>query len=316
MYLKTFLMLCLTLLPGVKLAASDYNIFVDISNNTGIEDGSENNPFNTIGEAIILAQNNEPENRKIYVANGEYLENIELTDGIEIFGENKSDTIIDGSDDNTTVKMNNKTSLENIKIYKGKIGISIEKNSKVEINQVKIQKTKKIGINLEESSKKRLVTIKNCEIYEGDGKGIYIKKKNYAKIYDNEIYDNEEEGIDIRSSAKGSVRDNKIYKNGESGVEFIIERSKMDIDKNKIYKNSASGISFQAYVGGLSAYSNNSTEKNKISYNKKYGLECATPSNLKTNKSVSWSQSITPKNNTILNNKMGIFSDNCHFKAY
>lgn len=308
--------LILSLFTTLKISAQDYNIFVDINNTSGVEDGSEANPFNSITQAIEMAATNDVASRKIYVKNGEYLESITLTEGMEIYGESKSDTIINGDGHSTTVKMNDKTALENIKIYKGSTGISIEKNSKISINKVKIQKTKKIGINFEESSKKKLVEISDCEIYENKGKGIYIKKDNYARIYDNEIYDNDEEGIDVRSSAKGSIKSNKIYKNGEGGIEIIVERSKMDIDKNKIYKNSASGIALQAYKGGLSSVSNSSIEKNKITSNKQFGIKCDTPSSLKTGKSVLWSQSVSLKNNTLEKNKQGLFSNICHFQKY
>lgn len=317
MFKKISLLILFSLLiPTLKTHAQDYDIFVDIANGSGPEDGSEANPFNTIEEALALATTNSIENRKIYVANGEYLENIKLLEGVEIFGESKNDTIVNGGTNSTTVEMSNKTALKNVKIYKGHMGISIEKNSKVTIDNVTIQKTDKIGITIEESSKKRVVTIKDCEISENDGKGIYIKKDNYAKIYDNEIYDNDEEGIDIRANAKGSIKNNKIYKNGESGIELIIERSKMDIDKNKIYKNSASGIAFQAYDGGLSSVSDNTIEKNKITSNKKFGFDCSTPSSLKSNKPVLWSQSVALEDNTLLKNKLGIFSNICQFKTY
>ncbi|HBI16940.1 MAG: Parallel beta-helix repeat protein [Candidatus Moranbacteria bacterium GW2011_GWF2_34_56] len=315
MNIKTLLFLTFFLFVSTNVSAETYNIFVDI-NNSGTEDGTEANPFNTIEEAIALAKNNDAENRKIYVSNGEYAEKINLTDNIELYGENKNNAIINGDGFSTVVTMDNKTILKNIKIYKGKIGISVEKNSKVEISKVKIQKTEKIGINIEESSKKRVVTIKDCTISDNDGKGIYIKKSNYAKIYDNEIYDNEEEGIDVRSSAKGSIKSNEIYKNGEGGVELIVERSKIDINKNKIYKNSSSGIELQAYKGGLSSLSNSYITKNKLSSNKQFGIDCSTPSDLTSDKPVLWSQSVNPKGNTILDNKLGIFATRCKFIAY
>lgn len=303
-------------LVGIKVSAQDYDAFVDINNTSGTEDGTEANPFNSIGEAIEAVKSNDAENRKIYVKNGEYLENITLEDEMELCGESKSDTIINGSLGSTAVTMNHKTKLENVKIYKGHTGISIEENSKVTISKVKIQKTEKMGINIKESSKRRLIEIKDSEIYDNDGKGIYIQKRNYARIYDNEIYKNGEEGIDVRSSARGSIKSNKIYKNDEGGIEIIVERSKMDINKNKIYKNSASGIALQAYKGGLSSVSNTGIEKNKITANKQYGIKCDTPSNLKTSKPVLWSQSVTLKSNTIEKNKKELFSGICHFEKY
>lgn len=310
-----FVSLFLLLFPNLKIYAQDYDIFVDIDN-SGTQDGSEANPFDTIGEALSLALSKEITNRKIFINNGEYLEDIELIEGVELFGEDKNNTIINGDGNSITVRMQNDTALENLKIYKGSKGISINKNSKVSISQVTIQETRKIGINIEESTKKRSITIKDSDISKNNGKGIYIKKGNYAKIYDNKIYDNEEEGIDVRSSAKGSIKNNKIYKNGEGGIELIVERSKMDIDKNKIYENSASGIALQAYQGGLSSVSNNGINKNKITSNKQYGIECDTPSKLITAKPILWSESATLKGNTITGNKKGIFTGICHFKTY
>lgn len=311
-----FPILFLLLFPSLKICAQDYDIFVDINNNSGTQDGSESHPFNSITQAIELAKDNAIENRKIYVKNGEYLENIILEEGMEIYGENTNDTIINGTGAGTTVTMRDKTALINIKIYKGNKGISIEKNSKITIDTVTIQKTSKIGINIEESSKKRIVTIKNSEISENDGKGIYVKKDNNAKIYNNKIHNNTEEGIDIRSNAKGSIKNNKIYENGEGGIELIIEKSKMNIDKNKIYKNSASGIAFQAYTGGSSSKGSNKATKNRISSNKQYGIECNIPSKLEKSGPILWSKSVTIKGNTLSDNKLGIFSNNCLFGTY
>ncbi len=307
-------MLFLLLFSGLKTNAQAYDIFVD-TNNSGAKDGSETNPFNTISDAINLATSNDTDHRKIYVKNGEYLENIALSEGTEIFGEDENDTIINGGVDSATAKMSNNTTIKNLKIYKGHVGILVEKNSKVEISDVKIQKTKKKGIEIEESTKKRVATIKNCTINGNDSKGIYIQKGNYVKITGNEIYDNDEEGIDMRASVMGSIKNNKIHDNGEGGIELIIEKSKIKIDKNKIYKNSASGISLQAYQGGLSSLSNNNIERNKITSNKRYGITCDTPSKLKSNKPVLWSQSTTLKSNVLSKNKLGLFSDICHFPA-
>jgi len=304
------------LLVGPVTFAASYDIYVDDSNYTGTEDGTQENPYNTIGEAITAAELNDSDHRRIYVKKGTYAEEIELSDDIELYGQDKNQTIIDGDGSGTIVTMDDNTVLENLTIYKGKTGVKIKKNSEAEIKDVKIKKTKNIGINIEKSTKRETVTIEDCDIYKGKGKGIYMEKNNYAEIINNEIYDNEEEGIDIRSKAKGKIKSNEIYDNGEGGIELVVERSKIDISKNKINGNSASGISLQAYEGGLSNKSDSDIEKNKITSNKHYGIKCETPSGLDNDEPVLWSQSVNLDKNIIEKNREGLFSGNCHFVAY
>jgi len=283
------------LLVGPKTFAASYDIYVDDSNNTGTEDGTQENPYNTIGEAIEAAELNDSDHRRIYVKKGTYAEEIEMSDDVEIYGQDKSQTIIDGDGFGTVVTMDNNTVLENLTVYKGKTGIKVKKNSEAEIKDVKIKKTKKVGINIEKSTKRETVTIEDCDIYKGKGKGIYMEKNNYAKILNNEIYDNDEEGIDIRSKAKGKIKSNEIHDNGEGGIELIVERSKIDISKNKINGNSSSGINLQAYEGGLSDKSDSNITKNKITSNRKLGIKCETPSKTHLDGSVLWLSNTTQR---------------------
>lgn len=79
---------------------NDFNIYVDIANAGGTEDGSTGSPFNTISEAITSAKdflNYTPGPINIYVAAGNYVEAIKLDNkAINLIGAGASVTTIDG----------------------------------------------------------------------------------------------------------------------------------------------------------------------------------------------------------------------------
>ena len=144
MTLKNKLSLTTTLFLLIPLLsqATSYDIYVDGSN-TGTEDGTQAHPYNTITEAIAIAESNNKNNRKIYVANGEYREQLKLTTKIELHGESKNNTVIYGKDSSGNhfkyvVKMNNQTKIKNLQIKYGKTGVLADNNDKVTISNCKI----------------------------------------------------------------------------------------------------------------------------------------------------------------------------------
>jgi parallel beta-helix repeat protein len=78
-----FLILCLNV--------SAKTVYVDVSN-TGMEDGSQANPYNTIQEGIDNADSGDT----VYVLSGTYNENVMVNKKIDLTGENKDTTLIDG----------------------------------------------------------------------------------------------------------------------------------------------------------------------------------------------------------------------------
>jgi hypothetical protein len=75
--------------PGFLLAA---DIHVDVAN-TGIEDGTPANPFNTIQEGINAGSVGD----RVLVAPGTYPERVVMADGVHVQGSGRDDTIIDAS---------------------------------------------------------------------------------------------------------------------------------------------------------------------------------------------------------------------------
>lgn len=249
--------------------AETYNFYVD-KNNDGAEDGSGDNPFNTLGEAIEAAADNASESRKIFMENGEYEEKSILVNSVKIYGESKMGVII-----KNTLTMKNDTLIRNITIDGDSPGVVVENNADARIENCNIRNSRGIGIDASAGSGK--VIIKNSNIYNNGLKGIYIQAGRKIEITDNEIYGNRGEGIDIRAKTSGTVAGNKIYSNSESGIELIVGSSSLLINNNTIKNNDASGIATQFY-NDFSKIGQVQIIENSINGNKKYGIDCSMPS--------------------------------------
>ncbi len=207
--------------------------------------------------------------------------------------------------------MSNGTSVKNIKIQGGHIGINVEEKAGVKIENCKITDTEKIGINIENGKKKNIVLVKNCEIYENSGKGVYVQKNRRVRISKNKVYKNDEEGIDLRSSLRGSISKNKAYDNEESGIELAVGKSKLKIRNNKLNGNDSSGITNQFYKDSKKE-GKIIIEENKITKNKNYGVKCSTPSGSGGKKSESyWLNSLIFNQNIFAENDNGPIKNTC-----
>lgn len=299
----------------VFVFAESYDVYVDASNDSGTEDGSQAHPYNTITEGITAAMSNDEDDRKVYVADGEYREQVTIDEEVELYGESKSDTVIYGKDNSNdefswTVKMKHKSKIKDFKIKYGETGIFVEEDAKATIEDCKIKDFDEIGIEVESADRndKKLLTVEDCEIYDGDGKAMYIRKRKIS-IKDNEIYDNDEEGIDLRSKVKGKIYDNEIYDNGESGIEFEMRKAKLKIKDNDIDDNSGSGINAQ-YRGKNKSAKYVIVEDNEITQNSDFGLRCSRPQG--GNPPLDYfSSPFTLMDNVFEGNEAGMFSQMC-----
>lgn len=295
--------------------ATTYDIYVDRSN-TGTENGTQTNPFNTIAEAITAAEENDKDNRKIYIANGEYREQLDLTDDVKLYGENKKTTIIYGKDAlnnrfSYVIKMRNGTKIKDLQVKYGNTGVLVNNDDKATIEDCRIKDFKKIGVEVEEADRKdsKLFTMEDTKIYDGKGKGMYIKKRK-ININDNEIYDNEEEGIDLRSKIKGKIKNNKIYDNDESNIEMELKSANLKITNNDLEGGNSSGITLQ--YRGKNKAGKITLKRNDIKNNKEWGIRCSHPQ--KGNPPVYYfKDAVTFISNKIDDNKKGDYSALCNF---
>lgn len=297
---------------GFPVCATSYDVYVDKDNETGIEDGSADNPYNTINEGVTAALENDKDNRKVYIAGGEYEEQVVVREYVRLYGKDKDKTIINGQNNKYAVKMKDHSALKDIRAYKGKTGILIDENAKVSIKDCKVKSSKKIGVEILKSERNdsEKVTIEDSKIYKSDGKGLYIKKGKVSLI-DNKICDNDEEGIDMRAKVKGKIKNNEIYDNGESGIEVIIGKANLKISKNEIKGNKASAISTQFYpeddiLGDVKI------EENSLARSSKYGIDCNNPSGGHFDLNY-WNDSIFLNENIYFGNMLGNYSAICQF---
>ena len=88
---------------NINLKVSNFvdTIFVDSKNTLGPWDGTIDNPYRYINQAI----ENSSTDFNIFVNNGEYCENIIIDKKLKIIGEDKNTTIINGNYEDDVIKI-------------------------------------------------------------------------------------------------------------------------------------------------------------------------------------------------------------------
>lgn len=283
---------------NISFGAS-YDIYVDKNYDGGDSDGSSEKPYTKISKAI---EESSSKGKTIYIKNGTYTENLILENGIALYGQDRSKTIIENS--GTGIIAKDKNEIKNLTIIGGSSAITFE--GKGEISNCNIRKATKIAINLTVNSS--AFKISNSKISE-NGKGIYIQKGRAIEINNNEFSNNKEEGIDVRSKVSGTIKNNKISNNGEGGIEVIIGSTDVSIISNSIIGNRASGIATQFY-SDFDKNGNIFIKGNTINKNGLYGIICKSPSGGDVPVGY-WNNSLNLSANKIENNKEGSIKNSC-----
>jgi hypothetical protein len=208
---------------------------------SGAHDGSKDHPFKTIWEALDKAK----DKAEIHVAKGEYSENIELKDGIKLFGEDKDNTIIKAKKDKwSAVLMKDNSEIDGFTIKDGKRGIWIEKYAKVSIIDCAIKYNDKDGIAIEggNTNKADAVFISKTEIRKNGQAGIWSTGPRRVIIVDSDILDNGSDGINLAQGTSAWIADNRINNNDGSGMKLAIDRSNIWTRDNSIRENGREGV--------------------------------------------------------------------------
>lgn len=286
---------------GYFASASGYDIYVDQGYEGEDSDGSSSKPYRTIEKAI---EESPSKGKKIYVKNGTYEERLTLSKGIELYGQDKSKTVVKGTSGSITLTAKDDNLIKNLTVSGGSSAINIEGEG--EISSCIIKDASKNAILITEGSAE--VKVNGCKI-NSNGKGFYIQKGRKVSISENEISGNSEEGIDIREKVSGRISGNSIVGNGEGGIEMVLGGSNLTITGNQIKKNKASGIAAQFY-SFASKTGKIEIKKNTVSGNGIYGIVCKTPSGGDPEKNY-WDDSIDLTDNKIENNKGKSISGSC-----
>lgn len=209
--------------PDTVYVDDDYNISIP---------GFGYDRFNRIQYGV----NEIPENGTVYVYNGTYYENIVIDKTINLTGEDRNSTIIDGGENEDTVHINadhvtiNKFTIQNGKGTSSYAGIDIRgNNSFIWKNNIK----------------------NNVD-------GIYLQNSFYTKISHNFISNNLDEGITVYDSCYLDISDNNIENNGgnDAGI-WLINSSYNEISRNTFTNNNYYGVMIQISSNNNQIYHNN-----------------------------------------------------------
>ena len=217
----------------------DY-IFVD-DDATGTEDGSLENPFSTIQEAIDEAGSRDI----IRVFAGTYYEGIEVNERLTLIG-NGTNTVIDCPEGNAVNITHERVTLSKLFIYTplGQDDIEIQANL-VNINNCTLSNA---GENVVHIMHADTVTLDNCSIRMATGSGVMIADSDDVTMINCEIYDNIEHGVALFGSTDTTFSLCRIHDNGDDGI-YVSGTSNTLIWDNDIYDNVDHGV----YVGGSSS---------------------------------------------------------------
>jgi len=198
----------------------DPNIYVNEDNVSGIEDGTQTHPFNSITEGIEAVA----PRKSVMVATGTYNEQLIINKGIDLRGAGKESTFIIGlgyTGNLITVSADDVT-VSGFTIdgrLATNMGIYSDSSSLIEISENLIQSHRDSGIFYHRAS-------------DDYPSGIYV--------YNNEICKNTLNGIKVTGAGSGIIEGN-IIRNSDCGIKASNDAS-LDVKKNNIYNNYDSGI--------------------------------------------------------------------------
>ena len=205
-------------------------LFVDRNNTQGPWDGTTQHPYNHIQDAV----DNATAYSNITMRKGIYHETITITKPLQIFGEKKTQTIIDGSYQPVVVSITvDNVTIEGLTIqnsggYGKNAGIFINSKNNL-INNCDFYRTK-TGIYLNSSSN---TTIISCLFYT-NGEGITLRNSTYCNINDS-YFTHNGLGLDIQQSKHIKIYDCYASTNG---IGFFLNNSEqIDIRRCAAYNN-------------------------------------------------------------------------------
>lgn len=240
--------------------------------------------FDSINDAINASGAGD----RIIVYAGTYYETLNISHRLDIFGEDRDITVIDGNSDGDVITIN----AQNVNISHFTIRESGNTNSLIKINSGKaIITDNKLTIG------KHAITVDNCDyciIYDNvidsnSGTGIKLNNSDYNEIIYNTITDNQNgvflytsdynviennsaiknndlNGIFLNATSDyNSIKNNNISSNTQNGIFLNDHCDDNNISSNDIYSNSDSGIRIENS-------SSNSLYSNTVNSNENYGV--------------------------------------------
>ncbi len=262
--ITTILFFCCILGFGIVQAQKLYTtVYID-------DDYDENTPgwgvycFDLIQDGISAVE----ETGTVYVYSGTYNENVVINKAIELTGENRNTTIIDGgnignvvfinvdsvsvigftiqnsliSDNNAGIKINCKhVILSENKVVNNHEGIYLYHSDSNYISNNLLINNNHFGVRLHESNYN---LIKGDSVLNNGSYGVSLYHSSYNTILQNIILNNENNGVTINSipSTDNNIIDNTISNNSGSGIYLNYKSKHTIITGNTISNNNNGGI--------------------------------------------------------------------------
>jgi len=230
--------------------------------------GNGTGNYTTIQSAINVASSDD--NVFVYDDSSPYLENIVIFKSLNLIGENKETTIIDGNNLDTVVSVTESwVSISSFTIINGtgnfvEVGIDFQNNnSNITISNCIITNNYD-GIRCA-SQRVYNISIFDCDIHY-NARGIWMDGVKNIDIHHNNISENYEVGIHMDSS-EGVMHNNTISSNGggkffDSGIFMQFCKDGLLIKNNDIFSNERYGIFL------IKSSNNIITENNFVNNNK------------------------------------------------
>jgi len=190
---------------------------INSNGNTLYVGGNGPNNYSKIQDAIYDASDGDA----VFVYSGIYGENLIVDKSIQLIGENRNNTVIDGGGEGDVVRITadgvtlSGFTIQNSGGNEFDFGVEAQSDyNKISGNIIKnnggLQGWIRGGIFLMNSSHNE---IGNNLIYSNDREGIYMDKADYNAIHNNTIYENDYFAIIVNASSHNIIQDNDMSKN-------------------------------------------------------------------------------------------------------
>jgi len=199
-------------------------VYVDDDNTFGPWDGSSNNPYQTIQQGIDHAY----EGWTVFVKNGVYNEHVLINKTINLKGESKFFTIIDGDSTGHVITISKPHviisgfTIQNSGKRPFEAGIktlSLYSNATIQDN---IIQNNRIGVFLNyaytEDYEKSSWNVIHNNLFTQNNDGLYIHWSNNNEITSNVFRDNSDDGIEMEASKYSQVENNIFEENKGYGL--------------------------------------------------------------------------------------------------
>jgi parallel beta-helix repeat protein len=271
----------------------DTNIYVDVGNTSGIEDGTQTHPFNTVNEGLIAVTSG----KSVVVSVGTYNEQLIINKEITLQGASWDDTFITGSGltGNLITIEADHVIINGFTIDGGSstnVGIYFDNYSYINIDNNLIKNNRDYGISYANSAP----IIEGNNIENNSGSGIRITTKGAGIIRNNSILSNKH-GIRTYEDSSPEITENNIS-NNNTGI-HCRESATPIISYNIISNNTGYGILIDNVLGNLvnpdiGGGDRDSNGQNKITGNSIHGINNKTTHNIYA-KYNWWGDSAGPK---------------------